>query len=305
MLIILFDIKGDALKCKALRKKGLDILSLSWKELQICIAQPPRGMETDLASWLSSLTFVIATNFDLFMSTTVIMDTWAELFKESRPAGTFPTLTEWITKVEKYKGGWRITNYRDTTLMIAKFLAWSFRETLDYAQSDMLHKMLTDKEGLVRINCMGLSPVMAGFLACLFINYAFEYRRRFGGQDCVLFVLDDAQPLLMGSHRTVTEGNLNPVTQWITLSRYLNMGMVFGVQNLSVISPLVTGNVTNLAVFQSFADDKRAAAQILSLSEEQAERIDKLKKGSAIFALRELHEYPVLGFVPNLDEENE
>ena len=33
--------------------------------------------------------------------------------------------------------------------------------------------------------------------------------------------------------------------------------------------------------------------------------IDSLKKGCAIFALRELHEYPVLGFVPNLEEENE
>jgi hypothetical protein len=81
--------------------------------------------------------------------------------------------------------------------------------------------------------------------------------------------------------------------------------MIFGVQNLSLLSPLVTGNVTNLIVFQSYADDRRRAAQDLGLNEDQAAMIDSLKKGSAIFALRELHEYPVLGFVPNLEEENE
>ncbi len=301
MPIVAFDSKEDLADCEALSREGLPLLVLHWQQLKLALLQPPHGME--LMSFIQKIVQLLASHLNLFASRRLMIERLHLLFQKPRAHGTFPTFMEWIKLIEAIqpRAISREAEYREAVLYSLKSIWWSFGEVLNYARSDMIERIVSF-EGCVIIRTSGLAVEMASLLASLFVNWAFETRENGNGLKPLIFVLDDALPLVRGGHASEAEGGINPLSTWSFLGRSKGIGFVVSAQCFSLISPALRNNADNIVCFGSSGEDALAIGRHLSLTPSQVSVLPRLETGEVVaFCRSSGWQKPVFGRVPFIE----
>ena len=291
---------GEVVDCWHLAAMGLSILILNWSELRIAALQPvgpnPIFFYTGMVEMLASM-------MHLFASRRLMSETLDLLQKRKRPPNTWPRLSEWIEMIASIQvsAASRYGQYKEAALYALKKLYFELGPAIDYASSNFFEQIFAYK-GCVVITTTGLSVESESVLASLFINYA--YRSREGVDpdtlEPLIFILDDALPLVRGNHPSETEGGINPFSTWMFMGRSRKIGFVISAQNFSLISPALKGNVDTVLCFSSYGSDSRELEQYLNLTPEQAAVLPTIRPGEVIAIARSVHPLPVYGLVPEL-----
>lgn len=299
--IVAFDRKGDLVDCAMLTRAGLPLLVLLWSELMIAMLQHPPGMR--LHAFLNTFIQLLASHLNLFASRRLMLETLQLLYKRQRHAGTSPTLAEWIELIESIRvnATSRLGQYREAALFALKSIHTELGGSVGFAASDFFERLFA-RPGCFVINTSGISVEAASLLASLFIFWAYE-SRGVVGVDCsrpLIFVLDDALPLVTGSVAAESEGGINPLSNWAFMGRSRKMGFVVSSQNFSLISPALKNNTDTLLCFSSYGRDAEELARYLHLTPEQAALLPVLQPGEVIAIARSVWPHAVYGRVPNL-----
>ena len=302
--IVAFDRKHDLVDCELLASHGLPVTVLNVSELKIAALQCVPGMS--LRAFMNVLVALLGNHLRLMASRRLLLETLQLLYRRQRPRGVWPTLSEWIETIERIRADStsRQGQYREAALFALKGLVNELGESVDYAASD-LFEMLYASDGCFVVQCGSLGAEAASFLAGLFVNWIYEYRGlpEHSGDwlRVVVFVMDDALPLVTGSTASESEGGGNPLANWAFMARARGIGFVVAAQNFSLISPAFRNNAnTILCCGGSYGRDAEELGRHLSLTREQGQRLRVLQPGEAIALAHSEWPYTVYGRVPEV-----
>ena len=297
--IVLFDRKGDSVDCNYLAVGGFPILVLYWHELQTALLQPVHGMAIN--HFINVMVQLLATHLNLFASRRLMLETLQILFKRKRPRGMWPTLSEWIELIERIhvNAVSRVGQYREALLFSLKGILNEFGNVVNYAASD-LFSLIFSRHGCFVIITDGLSVDAASLLSSLFINYAYESRGLRHRDEPLIFVLDDALPLVRGTTAGEAEGGINPLSTWAFMGRSRRIGFVVSAQNFALISPVFRMNADSLLCFASYGRDAEELGRHLNLTVEQQAALPLLRPGEVVAIARSVYPLAVYGRVPEV-----
>lgn len=298
-LIVAFDAKdGELVDCAFLARIGLPLFVLSFTDLAIAALQPPQNMA--IGAFINVMTQLFAVHLDLFASRRLMGDTLDLLFKRRRAPGTWPWFSEWMATIEKIHANAvsRLGQYREAALWAMKGVYRELGGVIDYTSSNMLEQIFS-MQGCVVIHTGGLSVEARSLLASLFINYAFESRK---GEDPdelrpLVFMLDDALPLLRGSAAADAEGGINPISTWSFMGRSRKIGICAAVQNFSLLSPAFSNNASTVLCFGSYGRDAEELARYMNLTRDQAAMLPVAQRGGVVAIARSVWPMAVRGRV--------
>lgn len=172
--VIAFDLKGrnELVPFQQLIQNEIPLLPLRWEELKISLLQPIHGLPLDY--FLNVFVEMMASILSLEASRRLLMETLHSLnFSPEK----FPTLKEWIEKIESVKpASFRAEQYREASLYALKTLEHVLGRILNYRSSDMIQKMLSF-QGVVSIQMNGLTKEGFLLIANIIILWAYELRR--------------------------------------------------------------------------------------------------------------------------------
>ncbi len=300
--VVVFDRKGgEVADCAYLAQPNLPLLLLNFSELMIAGLQPPRGIS--LSAFASSIVALIASGFNLFASRRLLIDTLDTLYHRPQPQATWPTLSHWMGMIEAIRVNAlsRLGQYREACLYTLKQILRELGGAVDFVSSNMLDRLLSHR-GCVIIATNGLSAEISSFLASLIINYAYQSREgaAHNSLEPLIFVLDDALPLVRGSTDMEIEGGINPISSWAFMGRSRKMGLCVAAQNFSLISPALRNNTDTVLCFGSYGRDAEEVGRHLSLTKEQAAMLPVIRPGEVIAIARSTWPLAVHGFVPEV-----
>lgn len=303
--IVAFDRKGDLVESERLCRQGLPLFVFSCFEIVLAMLQPivqPVTKRT-LTAFINITVQLLATQFRLYASRRLMLDTLHLLFRRVRQGGTWPTLSEWIDCLEKINvpAMSRYGQYKEALLFSLKGLYYELGDVLDYAASDFLERLFVTP-GCFVINTSGISVESASLLASLLINHAYESRADADISQCqpIFFVLDDALPIVHGGTAAESEGGINPMSNWSMMGRSRRIGMIVAVQNFSLISPALRNNTDTICCFGSTGRDAEELSRHLNLTREQAAVLPVMRPGEVVVWARSVHPLAVYGRQPEM-----
>lgn len=301
-LIVAFDRKrGELGDCQLLASHRHAPLIVMALELLIALCQPPSGFPSP--AYCTSIIQLLATNLNLFASRRLMSETLDLLQRRKRAPGTWPLFSEWILTIEQIhvSSASRLGQYREATLYALKTVYTELGTVLDCAASSMLDDLFALSGCVIVVTDM-LSVEAASLLASLMINYAFQQRGLADprGLAPLIFVLDDALPLIRGSGAGESEGGINPIATWAFMGRSRRMGLVCAAQNYSEVSPALRNNCDTVLCFGSYGQDARELARDLDLTREQASMLSVIRPGEVIAMARSVWPLACRGRVPEV-----
>ena len=107
-------------------------------------------------------------------------------------------------------------------------------------------------------------------------------------------------PYIIGSKGYESEGHTSPIADWALLGRALNIGLVIGAQNFSLISPTLRNNCDTVVSMGSYGEDASALAKFMNLNREQASVLPLIRPGEAIAIARSQWPLALRGAVPEV-----
>lgn len=301
-LIVAFDRKnGELVDCAQLTQANLPLLVLSHDELKIAALQPPANYNPSLFTNVMVQLFAIMLN--LFASRRLMAETLDILFNRPRPPHIWPMVSTWIDMIDKIHaaGGSRLGQYREAALYALKGIYKELGLVIDYAASDMLDKMFARNGCVVIVTC-GLSTEAESLLISLIINNAYLGREGADPRtlEPLIFMVDDALPLLRSAPAMEAEGGANPLANWSLMGRSRKLGMVCAAQNFSVVSPVFRNNADTVLCFGSYGRDAEELARYLNLTREQAAVLPVIRPGEVVAIARSVWPRAVHGYVPEV-----
>lgn len=299
--IVAFDRKQELVDCRLLAQGRAGVFPLTYRELRLAMLQPVPG--ANIAASISVIVELLANHLNLMASRRLMLETLQILFKRPRQKGTWPTLSEWIDLIEKIRvdAVSRLGQYREAALYALKGVENELRDVVGFAASDMLERMFS-QAGCFVIMTGGLSVEASSLLASLFINHAYVSREASdsGSRHPLIFVLDDALPLVRGNTAAESEGGINPLSTWAFMGRSRGIGFVVAAQNFSVISPVLRNNSDTVLCFGSYGRDAEELARHLNLDRDQAAVLPVLRPGEVVAIARSVWPLAVYGRVPEV-----
>lgn len=299
--LVAFDRKGDLVDCKLLANPSLPIVVLHWHELMLAMLQPVPGMALNV--FINVFVQLLAAHLNLFASRRLMLETLHLLYKRKRSSGVWPTLSEWIDLIDKIRANAasRLGQYREALLYSLKQIVNEFGDVVNYTSSNFMEKLFK-QHGCFVINTSGLSVEMASLLASLFVFWVYEKRGlpNTTVDHPVVFVLDDALPLVKGSTASESEGGINPLSTWAFMGRSCGIGFVVSAQNFSLISPALRNNADSLLCFGSYGRDAEELGRHLNLTKDQQDLLPLLRPGECVAIARSVWPLAVYGRVPEV-----
>ena len=254
--------------------------------------------------WINIITSLVATQLNLFASRRLLMETLQPLFRSNRSLGTWTTVSQWIHVIDKVRADplSRQGGYREAALFALRTLYSELGSSIDYAASDFFERIFATP-GCFIIRTGGLSVESASFLASLFANWIYESRGvpgRAPGHP-VLFVMDDALPLIKGNTASESEGaTSNPLATWSFMGRSRGIGFAIAAQNYSLVSPAFRNNAATVMAFGSYGRDAEEISRDLNLTSEQSTVLPLLQPGQVVAISRPVWPVPVMGRIPEV-----
>jgi len=299
--IVAFDRKQELVDCQLLTQGRAGVFPLMYRELELAMLQPVAGMS--VFAFTSVIVELLANHLNLMASRRLMRETLQILFKRPRQQGTWPTLSEWIDLIEKIRvdAVSRLGQYREAALYALKGIENELGEVVGFAASNLLERMYS-QAGCFVIMTGGLSVEAASLLASLFINHAYLSREASdsGSRHPLIFVLDDALPLVRGNAAAESEGGINPLSTWAFMGRSRGIGFVVAAQNFSLISPVLRNNSDTVLCFGSYGRDAEELARHLNLDRDQAAVLPVLRPGEVVAIARSGWPLAVYGRVPEV-----
>lgn len=300
MTLLFFDRKGDCTDCTTLAAAGLPLFVILWHELQIAMLQPVGR----LAYFCNVFVEMLASHLHLMASRRLLLETLQLLYQRQRPIGTWPTLSEWISTIDKIRVNSvsRLGQYREAALYALRGVQNELGDVVSYVRSDIVEKMLATP-GVFVIQTSGLSVDVASLLTGLIVNIAYETRGLQGANihDPLLIVLDDALPLVHGHLTAESEGGTNPLNTWSFMARSRGMGFIVSAQNFSLISPALRNNADTILCFGSYGRDAEELSRHLHLTPEQASLLPQIRPGGVVAIARNVWPLAIYGQVPKVE----
>jgi hypothetical protein len=301
-LVLVFDRKrGETVDCAYLASHRHAPVVLLALELAFSLFQAPMG--TDLGAFWSAIVQLLASHLNLFASRRLLMETLEILLRRQRKPGTWPLFSEWIALLDQIhvSSASRLGQYKEASLYALKGIQKELGKVLDCVSSTMLDHLLA-QSGCIVILTESLSVEATSLLASLVINYAYHLRGRADPEalEPVIFVLDDALPLIRSSSFAESEGGINPISTWAFMGRSRRMGIVCAAQNYSIVSPTFRNNCDSVLCFGSYGRDAVEIARDLNLSPEQAAALTVIRPGEVVAIARSVWPLACHGRVPEV-----
>ena len=296
---VILDRKGDLEGLAEMEQDG-EVVVLDALDLHLALFQVLPGMS--VAEFIALMTEMLARNLHLEASRRLISDLLYVLFTRKNDGEARVALSQLIDLVEKIRADAlsRLGQYREAVLYALKDLLRRSGGILDHVSSNLLENVFSRPRTVIIKG--GSIPVdHASLIVSLFVMYIFETRRKSRQTEPpVMFVLDDALPLVTGSMQRETEGGMNPIANWSFMGRALNIGLVVAAQNFSLVSPALRNNCDTLVCLGSSGEDAAAVARHMNLNKEQAAILPTLRPGEAIVLARSVWPLAVKGFIPEV-----
>jgi hypothetical protein len=298
-LVVVFERKrGELIDSPYLLERRFPVLVLWWHEVQIAMLQP--GPVQATGAFCTTMLQLLATQLNLFASKRLMSKSLRKLYRIKRPKGTWPRLTEWLNAIDQMpanalsRGG----QYKEAAMFALGTLYHELGECIDYAASDFFEQLYA-RNGCVVILTSGLSVESESLFTSLFINWAYNAREGVDPRTLspLIFVVDDALPLVRGSQSLESEGGTNPLSTWSFMGRSRRIGIVCAAQNYSLVSPAFRNNAATVLCFGSYGQDAREIARDLHLTGEQEACLPQLQPGDVVAMARTVWPQAVRGRV--------
>ena len=287
--------------CELLANHRHAPLVLMAPELSIALFQPPAGVAS--STFCSGIVQLLATHLNLFASRRLMSETLDLVLRRKRQPGTWPLLSAWIDVIEQIHvhAASRLGQYREAALYAIKSIYTELGSALDCARSSMLDILLA-QSGCFIVVTDGLSAEAASLLASLIINYAFQQRARVDPRRLtpLIFILDDALPLIRAGSAGESEGGINPIATWAFMGRSRRIGLICAAQNYSEVAQALRNNADTVLCFGSYGKDARELARDLDLTREQASMLPVIRPGEVIAMARSVWPLACRGRVPEV-----
>jgi hypothetical protein len=291
-LIIVIDRKGDFLECETLCRPELNILPLKARELQIALLQP----QFDVNSHINTLVAILKSHFSLHASSRLLTHSLFDLYQRNKE----PRLDDWIPEIKTSRAT-DVRGYKEAALACIESLQKSSDGIFEYARSDCLER-LTLREGCTIIDTSWLASDIASLIASILINHEFEARKRSRErrERPLFFLLDDSLAMVSGAQSFEVEGGTNPIANWAHLMRAFNMGMIVGVQNWCLISPVLKLNTENVVCVGAYDRDADELSRFMELTREQKQVLPELQPGEVVVICRGVYSKAIRGKFPEV-----
>ena len=302
LLVLVFDIKGSWRKLADYALLGGKVTVLNVRDLMLSVLQPPPSVEQN--EWYNRFTRVFALAYGRFSAQRLLRDI-IERVSASCPRGIYLTPRILIDQLERFRArNAREREYVPSLLWVLRDICNNFGEAFEYTSSDFFKKLFEQPGRLVIVEDCGLPAEHWNFLAALFLEWIFAYRRNNPTQRQyeIAFVLEDATSLLDAQRDRETPGGVSLIAQNLNLCREMRIGIIPVVHSLRQISPKILADIESFFVCSLRGDDIVLAQRILGITAQQAEALRVNPRGTACALCPSVWPHAVMINYPPLPE---
>jgi len=299
-IVIVFDRKGDLENLQYASCDG-EIIYLDIMEAAIAPFQKIQGMSDE--EYIALLVSILAQSLNLIASRRLITEVLHILKNRKGKDIQDIDINRVIELIETIRTDptSRLGQYKDATLYAFKDLVRRTGKVLTFASSTFFEEVFMWCRTFI-FNMASIPPEHGGIIISLSIMREF-FSRRLKKQSTppVIICVDDAMNQIVGSAEKEAEGFINPLSNFIFLSRSFGIGMIFSAQNFSLVSPVIRGNCDTIIALGSSGRDAREIAEHMNLTERQKSVLPILRPGSAIVHAKSEWPLAVKGYFPYIE----
>lgn len=298
-IIVAFDRKGDLEMVADIEQRG-EVIVLDEEDPSIAVFKLISGMKIE--EFIGLMVDLLAHHLHLEASRRLISNILYLIQKRGKNDRFEVSLPEVVNQIEKIKADptSRYGGYREAALYALKDLSKRTLGILDYRTSNFMERIFAKPRTFI-IRTGGIPAQHLSLIVSLFCMYIYEKRRHAReNYPPVIIALDDALPMIYGSHREESEGGINPLSNWFFMGRSYGISMITAAQNFSLVSPVIRNNSDTVICFSGFGEDARMISDFMGLTPEQAEILPTLNSGEAIGVARGEWPLAVRGIAPEV-----
>lgn len=211
------------------------------------------------------------------------------------PFPKWSDVTKWLKDKAETTREFRTAGFASLAYGNYQDVLMGFGNHIDAHCSSFFEKLITQK-GAVSLFLDVPDNLVTLFVSILML-YAFHYRKNNHHEGLLLFVIDDSLKISAGSTHMESQGLFNPITDFITKQRLLNMGTIISTQYPNVLSPVILANTSNIIALRS-ADP--ILGKMMQLTPEQMAVLPSLQEGECVCLARSIWPRAVRGRFPEV-----